>query len=184
MSCWAILGINPTKNIDVIKDAYTELSNSTNANELIKLKSAYNKALSLAKTSINDLNLSLLGSSNFDILSALINSSIDSKSIDTIDKFIDEANEIYNNPVLRFNIDSWINLLTSPILESSSKELASIELIKFLSNHKYLTTKTYKLFDTKFNWIKNKDKLKALYNEGYEDAKKSYADLMKFLNEN
>ena len=40
MSCWAILGINPTKNIDVIKDAYTELSNSTNANELIKLKSA------------------------------------------------------------------------------------------------------------------------------------------------
>lgn len=31
---------------------------------------------------------------------------------------------------------------------------------------------------------KNKDKLKALYNEGYEDAKKSYADLMKFLNEN
>ena len=138
MSCWAILGINPTKNIDVIKDAYTELSNSTNANELIKLKSAYNKALSLAKTSINDLNLSLLGSSNFDILSALINSSIDSKSIDTIDKFIDEANEIYNNPVLRFNIDSWVNLLTSPILESSSKELASIELIKFLSNHKYL----------------------------------------------
>ena len=116
MSCWAILGINPTKNIDVIKDAYTELSNSTNANELIKLKSAYNKALSLAKTSINDLNLSLLGSSNFDILSALINSSIDSKSIDTIDKFIDEANEIYNNPVLRFNIDSWINLLTSSIL--------------------------------------------------------------------
>ena len=161
MSCWAILGINPTKNIDVIKDAYNELSNSTNANELIKLKSAYNKALSLAKTSINDLNLSLLGSSNFDILSALINSSIDSKSIDTIDKFIDEANEIYNNPVLRFNIDSWINLLTSPILESSSKELASIELIKFLSNHKYLTTKTYKLFDTKFNWIKNKDKLKS-----------------------
>ena len=162
MSCWAILGINPTKNIDVIKDAYTELSNSTNANELIKLKSAYNKALSLAKTSINDLNLSLLGSSNFDILSALINSSIDSKSIDTIDKFIDEANEIYNNPVLRFNIDSWVNLLTSPILESSSKELASIELIKFLSNHKYLTTKTYKLFDTKFNWIKNKDKLSSV----------------------
>ena len=31
---------------------------------------------------------------------------------------------------------------------------------------------------------KNKDKLTALYNEGYEDAKKSYADLMKFLNEN
>ena len=100
MSCCAILGINPTKNIDVIKDAYTEFRNSTNANEVIKLKSAYNKALSLAKTSINDLNLSLLGSSNFDILSALINSSIDSKSIDTIDKFIDEANEIYNNPVI------------------------------------------------------------------------------------
>ena len=30
---------------------------------------------------------------------------------------------------------------------------------------------------------KDKDKLKALYNQGYEDAKEIYEDLMKFLEE-
>lgn len=170
MSCWAILGINPTQNIDIIKDAYTELSNSKNNNDLTKLKSAYNKALSLAKTSINDLNLTLPGSVNFDVLSALINSSIDSKSIDTIDKFMKKFHEIYTNPVLRFNLDPWITLLTSPVLESSSKEVLNIDVIKYLSTNKYLPIKIYKLFNSKFDWIKNKDNLKLQLNPQLIDS--------------
>lgn len=170
MSCWAILGINPTQNIDIIKDAYTELSNSKNNNDLTKLKSAYNKALSLAKTSINDLNLTLPGSVNFDVLSALINSSIDSKSIDTIDKFMKQFHEIYTNPVLRFNLDPWITLLTSPVLESSSKEVLNIDVIKYLSTNKYLPIKIYKLFNSKFDWIKNKNNLKLQLNPQLIDS--------------
>ena len=32
MSCWTVLGITPTKNIDKIKEAYSNLSNSKNCN--------------------------------------------------------------------------------------------------------------------------------------------------------
>ena len=165
MSCWTVLGITPTKNIDKIKEAYYNLSNSKNFNntniDFKTLKSAYNKALSLAKASISDLNLSLLGSSNYDILSAVINSSIDSKSIDTLEKFINKVDEIYTNPLLRFKVEPWINLLTSAVLKSASSiDSLSIELIKYLDSHKYLPNKVYQLLDSKFKWTSNKIKLK------------------------
>lgn len=165
MSCWTVLGITPTKNIDKIKEAYYNLSNSKNFNntniDFKTLKSAYNKALSLAKASISDLNLSLLGSSNYDILSAVINSSMDSKSIDTLEKFINKVDEIYTNPLLRFKVEPWINLLTSAVLKSASSiDSLSIELIKYLDSHKYLPNKVYQLLDSKFKWTSNKIKLK------------------------
>lgn len=166
MSCWTVLGITPTKNIDKIKEAYSNLSNSKNCNnhniDFKTLKSSYNKALSLAKVSISDLNLSLLGSSNYDILSAVINSSMDSKSIDTIEKFIIKVDEIYTNPLLRFKLEPWINLLTSAILETSSSiDSLNIELIKYLNSHKYLPNKVYQLLNSKFKWTSNKIKLKT-----------------------
>ena len=34
MSCWTVLGITPTRNIDKIKEAYVELSNSIDKNNL------------------------------------------------------------------------------------------------------------------------------------------------------
>ena len=166
MSCWTVLGITPTKNIDKIKEAYSNLSNSKNCNnhniDFKTLKSAYNKALSLAKVSISDLNLSLLGSSNYDILSAVINSSMDSKSSDTIEKFIIKVDEIYTNTLLRFKLEPWINLLTSAILETSSSiDSLNIELIKYLNSHKYLPNKVYQLLNSKFKWTSNKIKLKT-----------------------
>lgn len=161
MSCWTVLGITPTKNIDKIKEAYVELSTSMDKNnrDFEELKLAYNKALSLATASISDLNMSLLGSSNFDILSALINSSVDDKTIDSVDKFIDKVNEIYNNPLLRFNKENWINLLTLPILNNDSLNL-EIELIKYIYEHKYIPNNIYMLLNSRFNWTNREDELK------------------------
>ena len=92
MSCWAVLRITPTRNIDKIKKAYIELTNSLSENNKYaeELKLAYNKAISLATASIGDLNIGLLNNPSFDILSALINSSINDSEIDSIDKFINE----------------------------------------------------------------------------------------------
>ena len=163
MSCWTVLRITPTRNIDKINEAYVELSNSIakNNKDAEKLELAYNKAISLATASIGDLNMTVLHNSNFDILSALINSSIDSKSIDSIDKFLDKVNEIYNNPNLRFSRDSWINLLTLPILNnpSISKNL-EVELIKYIYTHKYLPSKIYTLLNSRFNWTNRVSELK------------------------
>lgn len=166
MSCWTILGITPTKNIDKIKGAYVELSNSINKSneEYDELRIAYNKAISLATTSISDLNMSLFKSSSFDILSALINSSIDNSKIDSIDKFISNVNDLYTNPSLRFNKEPWINLLTLPIIDDLSLS-SSLEkdLINYLLNHKYLPNNIYTLIDSRFNWTNREDELKALY---------------------
>ena len=76
MSCWTVLRITPTRNIYKINEAYVELSNSISENnkDAEELELAYNKAISLATASIGDLNIALLNNSNFDILSALINS--------------------------------------------------------------------------------------------------------------
>ena len=155
MSCWTVLGITPTRNIDKIKEAYVELSNSIDNTNLDtnNLNLAYNKAISLATASIGDLNITLLHNSSFDILSALINSSIDDNDIDSIDKFINKVNDIYNNPTLRFSKDSWINLLTLPILNNPTinKDL-ELELVKYIYNHKYIPTSIYSLLDSRFNW--------------------------------
>lgn len=155
MSCWTVLGITPTRNIDKIKEAYVELSNSIDNTNLDtnNLNLAYNKAISLATASIGDLNITLLHNSSLDILSALINSSIDDNAIDSIDKFINKVNDIYNNPTLRFSKDSWINLLTLPILNNPTinKDL-ELELVKYIYNHKYIPTSIYSLLDSRFNW--------------------------------
>ena len=164
MSCWTVLGIIPTKNIDKIKKAYVELSNSMdkNSTEFEEIKLAYNKALSLANTTISDLNIYSLGNSNYDVLSALINSSISNETIDSIEKFIDKVNEIYTNPLLRFNKEHWINLLTLPILNNTALNLSlENELIKYLYDHKYLPINIYKLLDSRFNWTSREKELKA-----------------------
>ena len=164
MSCWTVLGIIPTKNIDKIKKAYVELSNSMdkNSTEFEEIKLAYNKALSLANTTISDLNIYSLGNSNYDVLSALINSSISNETIDSVEKFIDKVNEIYTNPLLRFNKEHWINLLTLPILNNTALNLSlENELIKYLYDHKYLPINIYKLLDSRFNWTSREKELKA-----------------------
>lgn len=164
MSCWTVLGITPTRNIDKIKEAYVELSNSIakNNKDAEELELAYNKAISLATASIGDLNMPLLHNSNFDILSALINSSIDNTTIDSIDKFIDKVNEIYNDPNLRFSKDSWINLLTLPILNNPSiSENLEVELIEYIYIHKYLPLNIYTLLNSRFNWTNRISELKA-----------------------
>ena len=48
MSCWTVLNIKPTRNIDKINEAYVELSNSIaeNSEEAEELELAYNKAIS------------------------------------------------------------------------------------------------------------------------------------------
>ncbi|WP_133015477.1 tetratricopeptide repeat protein [Clostridium cuniculi] len=164
MSCWTVLKITPTRNIDKINEAYVELSNSIGKNnkDAEKLELAYNKALSLATASIGDLNMTVLHNSNFDILSALINSSIDDTAIDSIDKFIDKLNEIYNNPNLRFSRDSWINLLTLPILNNPSiSENLEVELVKYIYTHKYIPSKIYTLLNSRFNWTNRVSELKS-----------------------
>lgn len=164
MSCWTVLNIKPTRNIDKINEAYVELSNSLaeNTKDAEELELAYNKAISLATASIGDLNITLLHNSNFDILSALINSSIDSTSIDSIDKFLDKVNEIYNNPNLRFSKDSWINLLTLPILNNPSiNKNLEVELIKYIYKHKYIPSNIYTLLNSRFNWTNRGSELKS-----------------------
>ena len=164
MSCWTVLGITPTRNIDKINEAYVELSNtiSENNKDAEELELAYNKAISLATASIGDLNIALLNNSNFDILSALINSSIDDTAIDSVDKFIDKINEIYTNPSLRFTKDSWINLLTLPILKNPSiNQKLEIEFIKYIYTHKYLPTNIYNLLNSRFNWTSREIELKT-----------------------
>lgn len=164
MSCWTVLGITPTRNIDKIKEAYVELSNSIDKNNLNAndLNLAYNKAISLATASIGDLNITLLHNSSFDILSALINSSIDDKAIDSIDKFMNKVNDIYNNPTLRFSKDSWISLLTLPILNNPTiNQDLELEIIKYIYKHKYISVSIYTLLDSRFNWSNRESELKS-----------------------
>ncbi len=165
MSCWSVLRITPTRNIDKIKKAYVELSTSLSENNKYaeELKLAYNKAISLATASIGDLNIGLLNNPSFDILSALINSSINDSEIDSIDKFINETNDIYNNPTARFSKDSWVNLLALPILNNPSiNQKLEVEFINYIYTHKYLPSTIYNLINSRFNWTNRKDELKAI----------------------
>lgn len=166
MSCWTVLGIKPTKNTNKIKSAYIELSKSfiKGTESYENLENAYNKAISLATTSIGDLNFPIFKSSNFNILSALINSSMNSNAIDSVEKFIKQVNDIYIDPQLRFNKDVWVELLTLPILNNQSlADSLEDNLLRFLYTHKFLPNNIYTLLNSRFNWTNRIEELKLKF---------------------
>lgn len=167
MSCWSILGISPTKNISIIENAYNEILISLEGYEskqsIIEIEDAYKKAISLANISLSDLNTSMFKSSNFEVLSALINSSINPDRIDSIPEFTSKLNDIYINPELRFKKEVWIEFLSLPIIDSTLSYSIEKVIIEYISTHKFLPNCIYTLLDTKFKWLERESELKSLY---------------------
>lgn len=166
MSCWTILEINPTKDLKEIKKAYYRLLNinnlEKNSKEYTKVTNAYIKAMSLVNTSVKDMSKCLSNNSieyTYENIKNYCNDSLDNKNY--IDDFNNKLDYIYNNPSLRFNIDSWEELLNSYM--STDKEIMlSLEnnLINYIYSHKYIPHQIYLLID---KYIKINERTTELY---------------------
>lgn len=159
MSCWTVLEINPTKDLREIKKAYSRLIKCYNlekdTNEYTILTNAYVKAMSLVNTSVKDMSKCLSNNSidyTYENIKSYCDDSLDNKNY--ISDFNYNLNYIYTNPVLRFNIDSWIELLKSYMF--INKEILNVlenDLINYIFIHRYIPHEIFLLFDKylKFN---------------------------------
>ncbi|MCQ2969261.1 MAG: hypothetical protein MJ191_03895 [Clostridium sp.] len=159
MSCWTILEINPTKDLKKIKKAYSRLIECSNlekdTNEYTVLTNAYIKAMTLVNTSVKDMSKYLSNNSidyTYENIKNYCDDLLDNKNY--ISDFNYRLNYVYTNPALRFNIDSWIELLKSYMF--INKELISIlenYLINYIFTHRYIPHEIFLLFDKylKFN---------------------------------
>ena len=159
MSCWTVLEINPTKDLREIKKAYSRLIKCYNlekdTNEYTILTNAYVKAMSLVNTSVKDMSKCLSNNSmdyTYENIKSYCDDSLDNKNY--ISDFNYNLNYIYTNPVLRFNIDSWIELLKSYMF--INKKILNVlenDLINYIFIHRYIPHEIFLLFDKylKFN---------------------------------
>ena len=83
---------------------------------------------------------------------------------DNLTPFILKLHSIYDDFDLRIQLSSWNSLLMIPVVTNKSLfYLMEYELIKFITNNKFIPSFVYTLFSKSFLWKKRTDELKSLY---------------------
>ncbi|KIL35480.1 hypothetical protein SD71_13265 [Cohnella kolymensis] len=135
MDSFQILGIDPTTDIKLIKRAYSRMlqiySPETDPEGFQKLREAYEQAVS----SIHSDNNST------------------SKSLSTVDEFMNSFEAIYNDYGKRLNMGAWKEILEQDVCYQidSSTEVSS-RILGFLTDRFYLPHQIWVLFDSYFAW--------------------------------
>lgn len=155
---WKVLGIEETKDKEIIRKAYLSklrLVNPEDDQEGFKeLRNAYEEALAFAdmpeeadKTDVdNDLNKN------------------------DVDRWIDKVTEIYDDVALRRDDQVWNEALNDPICDDLDTEIeAGEKLLIFLMSHTYLPQNIWKLIDKRFNYRDNLASLKEKFPDNFID---------------
>lgn len=154
MDCFKILEIQPTKDLKLIKKAYSKLlpkySPEIDPIAFQKLREAYEKALQYAEKENN---------STEEVLSP-------------VDEFMNDFKTIYNDFEKRIDITNWENLLDKDLCYNlnTSKEI-SYKILNFIMHEYNFPKDVWKLFDSHFSWNLKKEKL-------YLDFPKNFIDFV------
>lgn len=144
MSFWDVLGIEPTSDKGIIKEAYIKklsLHHPEEDPEGFKvLREAYESAL----------RVDLGEDNNFkdDIEKSLVQ------------EWISKVNNLYNNFFERIDEDNWHRLLKEDVCyQIDTAEEISFELLSFLMDKFYLPCKIWILLNEHFSWSREKEEL-------------------------
>lgn len=142
MDCWKVLGIEPTIDKVVIKEAYIENLNLFHPEEdpegFQRLREAYESAITQCNTE-DKIDNSPLGI------------------------WLQKVERIYNSFSLRINKDNWEELLQDEVcFQIDSMKEASTKLLKFLMDNYRIPQSVWITLDQHFNWQEKKEEL---YNE-------------------
>ncbi len=149
MNMWMVLGIEETKDKDIITNAYREKLSLVNPEEdsegFMRLRSAYEEAMQFAdKEETND----------------------DSP----MGIWIKEAEAIYKTYSRRISEEAWSELLENEVCYSlDSKEEARNKLLAFLMDHYILPQKVWKVLDNAFDLMESKEELYEIFPKDFID---------------
>ncbi|MDP4178775.1 MAG: tetratricopeptide repeat protein [Bacillota bacterium] len=153
MECFEFLGIEPTKDAKVIRNAYSKLltkfSPENDPEGFQKLRDFYEQAIKYSKEK-------------------------EEKSLSPIDSFMEDFKAIYNCYEKRLDLESWKAILDRDICCNidSSKEV-SYKILEFLMNDYNITYEVWNLFDSYFSWTSKKERL-------YESFAKNFIDFVMY----
>lgn len=169
MNCWSILGIAPTKDVKRINETYDNLlKNKPSKKQMLKV--AYDKAVTLANSSIQDIAGGITKANNSNILNYITNYCNDNTHIDNISDIFSRLNYIYSDSSLRFNEKNWMLILNNISFDDENTfTILENKFINFLITHRYIPNKIYVFLNKKFNWAERKNYLYSLYNKNSID---------------
>lgn len=164
---WSVLGLEPTKDENTLKNRYHELLREVNPEDdpegFKRLREAYETAMELARKP-EEL------------------SEGDEKPKDEIDLWLDKVNDIYWYVDTRTNPEMWEKLFDDPICIALDTALEVRErFLVFLMSHVYIDQRIWKLIDKEFNIIADKQELSEMFPKDFLDYVQYQVENQNFL---
>ncbi|MDE5864412.1 MAG: hypothetical protein K2H34_08710, partial [Lachnospiraceae bacterium] len=157
---WKILGIEMTKDEEVIKTAYRSKLRYVNPEDdeegFKELRRAYEEALEYANQEETD------GLHNSD------EQTVPQGKKDEVDLWIDRIDAIYRDVALRRDEARWEKLLNDPVCDDLDTELEAAEkLLVYFMSHTFMPQTIWKLVDKRFHYMENFNQYKERFPENY-----------------
>lgn len=148
---WSILGINETKEQEIIKDAYRKKLVHTHpeddAEGFMQLRSAFEEAMKLS--TLSEVGEEIVEKNDIDL-------------------WIDELNNIYVDIQKRNDISLWEKLLDNPVCKGLDTYLETREkLLAYLMNNYYLPHQVWILFENEFSITRDKENLIQIFPKNF-----------------
>lgn len=152
---WKVLGMEPTKEEEELKNRYHELLRGVNPEDdpegFKRLREAYEQAMSLAKQPEEQEEAG-------------------EKPKDEIDLWLDRVNDRYWYKSTRNNPEVWMELFDDPVCVALDTALEARErFLVFLMSHNNFDQEIWKLIDKEFDIIADKKELEELFPRDFLD---------------
>ncbi len=149
MDCYKVLGIEPTKDIRLIKRAYAKLLPNNNPEkdpEAFKtLRAAYEEALAKSGEDKSSDN-----------------------TVSTVDEFMKKFEELYNDFEKRIDTGLWKALLESDVCYNiDTGTEVSFRILRFIMDHYYFPSEVWALFNKYFSWSTKKERLSIKFPKNF-----------------
>ncbi len=156
---WKVLGIEPTKDEEVIRDAYHTKLHDVNpeddAEGFKELRRAYEQAMEYANTP--------------DDVAEEEDEAYQGKKTE-VDLWIGRVEKVYEDAGKRISETEWNTILHDPICNDLDTELEAAEkLLVFFMSHSFMPQNIWQLVDQRFHYMENYDQLKEKFPENYLD---------------
>ena len=156
---WNVLGIEPTNDKKAITLAYRSALAHTNPEdkpeEFMKLREAYEEALSLAKQAAGQFSGE---------------APLDEAALSPLDRWVADLEAIYSDFQRRIDTDEWKRLLSDDVcIALDTRSQAEEALFKFLSEERYLDREVWCIFNERFSWLDRRTELYERYPRGFID---------------
>ena len=157
---WKVLGIDETKDKEIIRKAYLDklhLVNPEDDEEGFKeLRSAYEEAIAYAEKSDDTLKKE--------------DTEEDNHNKNDVDRWVDKVGIIYSDMSSRTDGNQWEQILNDSICDDLDTEIeAGEKLLVYIMSHSYMPQRIWQIIDKKFHYSDSITSLKEKFPENYID---------------